>query len=142
VQIIDVRDLSEFIVKMIETNASGIYNATGPDHELTFGTMLEICKQVSGSDATFHWASAEFLKAHNIAEWSDIPVWVPDNDENRGFSRVDVSKAIQAGLRFRPLEETVRDTLTWAGTRPADHEWRAGLTKEKEAEALAALKGG
>jgi 2'-hydroxyisoflavone reductase len=140
-QIIDVRDLAEFVIKMIEANASGIYNATGPDYELTFGTMLETCKRVSGSDASFRWASAEFLKAHNIVEWSDMPVWVPDNEENRGFSRVDVSKAIQAGLTFRALEETVRDTLAWAKMRPADHEWRAGMTQEKEDEALAALKG-
>jgi 2'-hydroxyisoflavone reductase len=139
VQIIDVRDLSEFIIKLIESNALGIYNATGPDHELTFGTMLDVCKQVSASDARFHWASAEFLKAHNVAEWSDMPVWVPDNEESQGFSRVDVSKAIRAGLRFRPLEETVRDTLAWANTRPADHEWRAGLTPERERELLQQL---
>lgn len=54
---------------------------------------------------------------------------------------MDVSKAINAGLKFRPLEETVRDTLAWAQTRPADHEWRAGLTAEREAQVLAALKG-
>jgi 2'-hydroxyisoflavone reductase len=70
-----------------------------------------------------------------------MPVWVPDIEENQGFSRVDVSKAIQAGLKFRPLEETIRDTLAWAQTRPADYQWRAGLTAEREAELLAALKG-
>ena len=71
-----------------------------------------------------------------------MPVWVPDIEENQGLSRVDVSKAIRAGLTFRPLEETVRDTLAFANTRPADHVWRAGLTKEKEDEVLTALKGG
>ena len=136
VQIIDVRDLSEFVIKMIEANATGIYNATGPDYELTFGEMLETCKQVSHSDAHFNWASAEFLKQHNVEEWSDMPVWVPDNEENRGFSRVNVSKAVKAGLTFRPLEDTVRDTIVWAGTRPADHEWRAGLKAEREKELL------
>jgi 2'-hydroxyisoflavone reductase len=141
VQIVDVRDLSAFIVKLIESNAAGIYNATGPDYELTFGEMLKTCKEVSGSNANFKWASAEFLKGHNVQEWSDMPVWVPDNEESAGFSRVDVSKAIRAGLTFRPLEETVRDTLAFANTRPADHVWRAGLTKEKEDEVLAALKG-
>ncbi|HEY3476809.1 MAG TPA: hypothetical protein VGK56_19485, partial [Anaerolineales bacterium] len=58
-----------------------------------------------------------------------------------GFSRVDVSKAINAGLAFRPLEETVRDTLEWAKTRPADRRWEAGLTAEREAQVLAALEG-
>jgi 2'-hydroxyisoflavone reductase len=140
-QIIDVRDLSEFIINLIEDNESGIYNATGPDYSLTFSRMLETCKQVSGSDAHFRWAPVDFLKQHNVAEWSDMPVWVPDIEENQGFSRINVSKAINAGLKFRPLEETIRDTLDWAKTRPADHEWRAGLTAEREAEVLAALKG-
>jgi 2'-hydroxyisoflavone reductase len=142
VQVIDVRDLSEFVIKLIEEKATGIYNATGPDYELTLGAMLEACKQVSGSHAGIRWAPVDFLKQNNIAEWSDMPVWVPDTEENQGFSRVDISKAVNAGLKFRPLEETVRDTLAWAGTRPPDHEWRAGLSAEKEAQVLAALKEG
>jgi len=64
---------------------------------------------------------------------------VHTNPPNR-FERIDISKAIQAGLTFRPLEETVRDTLEWAKMRPMDHEWRAGLTAEREAEVLAELK--
>lgn len=139
VQIIDVRDLSDFTIKLIEENASGIYNATGPDYELTFGTMLETCRQVSGSDANIRWASVDFLKQNEVAEWSDMPVWVPDNEDNAGFSRVDVSKAIKAGLKFRPLEDTVRDTLAWAKARPADHKWRAGLKPEREQELLQLL---
>jgi 2'-hydroxyisoflavone reductase len=140
-QIIDVRDLSDFIIRLIQDNASGIYNATGPDHALTLGEILEASKQVSGGDANVSWAPVEFLKQHNVGEWIDMPVWVPDIEENQGFSRVDVSKAINAGLKFRPLEETIRDTLAWAQTRPADYQWRAGLTAEKEAEVLTALKG-
>jgi 2'-hydroxyisoflavone reductase len=140
-QIIDVRDLSDFIIRLIENNTSGIYNATGPDYPLTLSRILEVSKQVSGSDASFKWAPVEFLKGHNVGEWIDMPVWIPDTEENQGFSRMDVSKAIGAGLKFRPLEETLRDTLAWAKTRPADHEWRAGLTAEREAEVLAAWKG-
>jgi 2'-hydroxyisoflavone reductase len=140
-QIIDVRDLSHFVIRLIENNASGIYNVTGPDYALTLSNILETSKQVSGSDAHVRWAPVDLLKQHNVAEWSDMPVWVPDIEENQGFSRVDVSKAINAGLKFRPLEETVRDTLAWAQTRPADYQWRAGLTAEREAEVLAALKG-
>jgi len=139
VQIIDVRDLSDFTIKLIEEKASGIYNATGPDYELTLGAMLEICKQVSGSDANFKWASVEFLNQNKVAEWSDMPVWVPDNEENSGFSRFDILKAIKDGLKFRPLEDTVRDTIAWANTRPADHEWRAGLKADREKELLGLL---
>jgi 2'-hydroxyisoflavone reductase len=141
IQIIDVRDLSDFIIQLIEQNASGIYNATGPDYELTLGKLLEVSKQLSGSDANIRWASVDSLNQNKVEAWSDMPVWVPDDAEGAGFSRVDVSKAIRAGLRFRPLEETVRDTLAWASTRPADHEWRAGLTAEREAQVLDVLRG-
>src|SRR6266511_2837615 len=72
-QIIDVRDLSDFTLKLIEENASGVYNATGPDYELTLGRLLEVSKQVSSSDANFKWASVEFLNQNNIAPWSDMP---------------------------------------------------------------------
>ena len=140
IQIIDVRDLSDFIIKLVEDNASGIFNATGPDYELTMGELLETCKRVSGSDANFKWAPAEFLSRHEVLPWSDMPVWIPNTEEDAGFSRIDISKAIHAGLAFRPLQETVQDTLAWAATRPPDREWRAGLTPEKEAEVLAALK--
>ena len=139
VEIIDVRDLANFIVKLIEDNASGIYNATGPDYELTLGAMLETCKQVSGSDANFKWASVEFLDQNKVAAWSDMPVWIPDNAENQGFARMNISKAIGAGLHFRPLADTVRDTIAWANTRPIDHEWRAGLKPEQETELLGLL---
>ena len=140
VQIVDVRDLSDFIIKLIEENASGIYNATGPDYDLTMGALLDASKQVSKSDARFHWASVEFLAENKVEAWSDMPVWLPSSGDEAGISRVDVSKAINAGLKFRPLEETVRNTLEWAKTRSPDHEWRAGLSAEREAEVLAALK--
>jgi 2'-hydroxyisoflavone reductase len=140
IQVIDVRDLSAFVIKLIEANASGIYNATGPDHELMLGEFLDACKRVTGSDASFHWASREFLQEHEVAPWSDMPVWIPDTQEDVGFSRIDVSKAINAGLKFCPLNETIRDTVAWAETRPADHEWRAGLKADKENTLLELLK--
>lgn len=140
IQIIDVRDLADFIIKLIEEEASGIYNATGPDYELSIGEFLDACKRVTDSIATFHWASAEFLEEHGVQPWSDMPVWIPDTEEDAGFSRVDVSKAIEAGLKFRPLEDTIRDTIAWAERRPEDHEWRAGLDPTKEQILLTLLK--
>ena len=104
------------------------------------GELLDVCKLVSGSAATLHWASAEFLQEHEVAPWSDMPVWIPDTEEDAGFSRVDISRAIQAGLLVRPLEDTVRDTIQWAETRPEDHEWRAGLNPTKENILLSVLK--
>jgi 2'-hydroxyisoflavone reductase len=140
VQIIDVRDLSDFIIKLIEENASGIYNATGPDYELTLGAMLETSREVSGSNANFKWAPVEFLTENKVEAWSDMPVWVPDTEEDAGFSRTDISKAVNAGLTFRPLDKTIRDTIEWANTRSAEHEWRAGLKEEREQELLELLR--
>ena len=140
VQIIDVRDLAEFSIHLLEQQASGIYNATGPDYELSLGAMLETCKQVSQSDAHFNWAPVDFLAANKLEAWSDLPVWVPDTAADAGFSRVSIAKAIGAGLRFRPLSETVQATLDWAQTRPAEHAWRAGLTAEREQAVLQLLK--
>jgi len=139
IQIIDVRDLADFIIELIQQDVFGVFNATGPEYELTLGAMFEACKQVSGSDANFKWASVEFLEKNKVAPWSDMPVWVPDAPEDAGFSRVDISKAIRAGLKFSPLETTIRDTLEWEKSRPNDHEWRAGLKPEREKELLRLL---
>jgi 2'-hydroxyisoflavone reductase len=139
IQIIDVRDLSDFIIELVQENIHGVFNATGPDYELTLGAMLDASRQVSDSDADFKWASVEFLNQNHIAPWSDMPVWVPDTVEDAGFSRVDISKAIQFGLRFMPLERTIRDTVEWANSRPSDHEWRTGLKPEREKELLGLL---
>jgi 2'-hydroxyisoflavone reductase len=131
-QIIDVRDLAQFTIKLIEDNVGGIFNTTGPDYELSFGTLLETCKHVTGSNARFEWMPSEFMNQNEVSPWSDMPAYLPDIGEDAGFAHVDVSKAIRAGLKFRPLEETVRDTIAWAATRPADHAWRAGLSADKE----------
>lgn len=138
-QIIDGRDLSDFIIKLIEHDVSGVFNATGPEYGLTMGTMLETCKQVSGSHPNFKWAPVDFLNQNNVSPWSDMPAWLPDSGEFAGFARVDISKAINAGLTFIPLEDTIRETLKWASSRPAEHEWLAGLKPEREKELLVLL---
>jgi 2'-hydroxyisoflavone reductase len=138
-QIIDVRDLADFIIELIAQNTSGVFNATGPGRQLTFGTLLDTCKLVCASDAKFKWAPLDFLNQNNVAPWSDMPAWLPDNGEDAGFARVDISKALNAGLKFLSLEQTVRDTLEWAKSRPQDHEWRAGLKAEREKELLELL---
>ena len=135
-QVIDVRDLAKFIIDLMEQNVSGVFNATGPDHELSLGRLFDTCKLIGNSDAKFKWAPPEFLNQNNVAPWSDMPVWLPDTGEDAGFARVDISKALRAGLKFLSLEETVHDTLEWANSRPADHEWKAGLKPEREKELL------
>ncbi|MBN1287914.1 MAG: epimerase [Anaerolineae bacterium] len=131
VQFIDARDLGAWMVRMTEARKAGAYNATGPDYELTLGEVLATCKDVAGSDAVFTWADKDFLAEHEVQPWTELPLWIPGE-----VQAVDCSKAIAAGLSFRPLAATVRDTLEWDRTRPADAERRAGLAPAKETEVL------
>jgi 2'-hydroxyisoflavone reductase len=140
VQIIDAQDLADWMIRLAEARDTGVYNATGPKYSLTIGEVLDESKRVSGSDATFTWIPAEFLAENEVQPWQDLPDWIPDTDEFRGFSRVDCSRAVAAGLTFRPLADTVRDTLDWARTFEPDHEWRAGLSPEREQEVLEAWR--
>lgn len=140
VQFIDVRDLADFVMHTIDARIFGTYNATGPAKELGIGGLLDTCKWVSKSDAKFTWVDAEFLGQQKVAAWSDMPVWVPPVGDSAGFARTDLSKPIKAGLVFRPLDVTIRDTLAWWDTLPAARreKLKSGLTPEREAEVLAA----
>ncbi len=141
IQFIDVRDLAGWTLRMVEAGKTGVYNADGKAGAVTMEQLLETCRSVSGSDATFTWVSEEFLAAHQVGEWMEMPLWIPESDPaNAGFFAFDCRKAIAAGLGLRPLSETVRAALEWDATRRSDHEWRAGLTRQREAELLQAWK--
>jgi 2'-hydroxyisoflavone reductase len=137
-QYIHARDLADFAIKCIEEKSTGVFNVVGPEQPCPFGELLETCKQVSGSDANFIWASEEFIDEQDIAPWTELPLWVPET-EGRGFSRVSNARARAARLEFKPIREIVRETLEWVGTRPAGYELRAGLKPEREAELLKLL---
>lgn len=138
-QLIDVRDLADFIITLIENDVSGVFNATGPDTPLSFGLLLDTCKLVSASDAKFKWANLDFIKQNNIAPWSDLPAYVPDVADDIGFAQIDISKALNAGLKFSSISNTVKDTLTWINELPNDYQLKAGLNKEREKELLGLL---
>ncbi len=140
-EIIDVRDLAEWNIRLVEDRVTGIFNATGPGTPLPLGDVLETSREVCASDAEFVWMSEQFLQKNEVQPWSNLPLWVGEGAEYAGFARIDCRKAQAAGLTYRPLAETIRDTLAWAATRPADHAWRAGLTAEREAELLELWSG-
>jgi hypothetical protein len=77
------------------------------------------------------------LKEREISPWTDLPVWAPDGDGYDGITRVDRSRGLALGMRYRALETTVADTLRWAQTERGDAPLKAGLTPEREAELLA-----
>ncbi|HEX6708789.1 MAG TPA: NAD-dependent epimerase/dehydratase family protein [Rubrobacter sp.] len=137
VQFIDVRDLAAWIVKMVQEQRTGTYNATGPDYELTMGRLLEECEAVGGAELV--WVSEKFLIEQGVEPFTELPLWVPREDA--AMLAVDCCRAIAAGLVFRPVSETVRDVLDWDRARTEDTEPRAGLLLERERELLRAWHG-
>jgi 2'-hydroxyisoflavone reductase len=146
VQIIDVRDLAEFMIRMAENRTLGVFNATGPVHPLSMAEMLYGIKAVTTAGAQFTWVPWEFLATQKIRGWSNMPVVVQDGPNNGAFSRRSIDRALAAGLTFRPLAVTAKDTLDWNKTRPAAELDAlakgavAGISAEREAQVLAAWK--
>ena len=108
--------------------------------------LLYGIKAVTTAGAQFTWVPADFLREQKLAPWRHMTVWVPDGPNNAGFSRRNISKALAAGLTFRPLAVTAKDTLDWNKTRSAAElqalaEGKiAGISAQREAEVLAAWK--
>ena len=134
VQVIDARDLAEWIIDLVECRQTGIYNATGPAYPLTMGEVLETCRQVAGTPADFSWASDEFLLAQGVIPFTELPLWLPP--EAAAMSQVSIATALSAGLSFRPLAATIADTLAWDATRPVDAPRKNGLAPQREAALL------
>jgi 2'-hydroxyisoflavone reductase len=137
VQVVDVRDLGRFIVSLVEAEASGTYNAPGPIAPLTMAETLHGIRAVTSSDVKLTWVSADFLREHEVGAWMEMPLWVYPGPETAGFSAWDNSKAVAAGLTYRPLADTARDTLIWWKEGPGlERELNTGLAPEKEQELL------
>ena len=132
VQFVDARDLGAWLLHLAEHGPGGVFNATGPAEPLTLGELLERAIAAVGSDARLVWTDEQRILGAEVQPWMELPLWVPGEDW-AGFMRADTRRALAAGLRFRPLEETVRDTLAWS--REAG-EQRPTLTREKEREIL------
>jgi 2'-hydroxyisoflavone reductase len=126
VQFIDVRDLGEWIVRLVEARRTGTFNAV--NEGLPWSELL------AGAEVT--WVDSSFLLEQGVGEWMELPLWIAD-PAFAGHARTDVSRAIEAGLTFRPLAETIRDTAEWDAQR-GPGEPAAGLAPAREAELLAA----
>ena len=142
VQYVDARDLAEWTIRMAESRAFGVFNATGPGFEMTMAEMLCGVRAATTVGPKIHWLPASFLQEQKVRGWSDMPVWVPPSAETAGFSRRSNKKATGAGLTFRPLAQTALDTLAWFKSLPADRQatLRAGIKPDREREVLAAWK--
>jgi 2'-hydroxyisoflavone reductase len=134
VQFVDARDLAAWLVKLAFAGPGGVFDATGPAEPLTFGELLERSRSAVGADANFVWTDPQRVLDAGVQPWSELPLWLPGPDYD-GMMQADVQPAVAAGLAFRPLEETVVDTLAWDRTVGGE---RPTLGEEKEQEILAA----
>lgn len=132
VQFIDARDLANFVLRLAAKQSIGIFNTTGPETRLSMDQFLNICSRQTENKISMTWVSEEFITSNDVGH---IPMWTPA--AWRGIFEVNCTKAINAGLEFRPVEETIRDTLAWHSTRPIDYEMKVGLKPEEEKELLA-----
>jgi 2'-hydroxyisoflavone reductase len=134
VQMIDVRDLAEWTIAMTEQKQHGIFNVNAKPESLTMESVLDQCKASSGSDATFTWVSETFLREQEVMAWSDMPLYLPEENvpQLAGFMFVNCDRAFAAGLRIRPLRDTVNHTLAWAQSDLQNLPLKAGIDAERE----------
>jgi len=138
-QIIDVRDLAEWLVLLIEGNTNGVFNAVGPGQAWTMGAMLDTCRQVSGKDTKVTWVPADWLEKQGETGDVRLPIYMPPTGNSAGTHLRSNAKAVKTGLKFRPVDVTVRDTLAYFKSLPEERrsKMRAGLPPEREGELLA-----
>jgi 2'-hydroxyisoflavone reductase len=142
VQFIDVRDLCEWTVRTGEEGTFGVFNGVGPGTPLNSAEMLYGIRAVTASVVSFVWVDTDLLTALGIRPWSHMPAWQPPEGRTAGFARMSNVRAVTAGLTFRPLAQTARDTLEWFLSQPPERQadLRAGLSPEREEYVLAAWR--
>ncbi|MFG2147062.1 NAD-dependent epimerase/dehydratase family protein [Streptomyces sp. NPDC048696] len=141
VQYIDVRDLAQWIVSAADFGLCGPYNLVSPPDHTTMGALLEACARVTGGGAVLRWTDPEPILAAGVEPWTDLPVWIPPGELHTTMHCSNVWKAVLAGLRCRPVEETVADTWAWlesiGGEAPQRPDRpRVGLDPETERKLL------
>ncbi|MEU7277574.1 NAD-dependent epimerase/dehydratase family protein [Streptomyces sp. NPDC045431] len=140
-QYIDVRDLAEWTLDATERGLSGAYNLVSPSGHTTMSGLLDACVRATGADAELRWTEPEAIAGAGVEPWTQLPVWTPPGELHDAMHRADVSKALAAGLRCRPVAETVDDTWAWlcalGGAAPQRPDRaQVGLSPEQEAGVL------
>ncbi len=138
-QIIDQRDLTEWVVRLAENGTAGVFNGVGPAARLSMAEMLYGIRAAFGVAVHFTWLPLDFLQEQEVTPWQNLPSWIPGDP----LMYVDNVPAIASGLTFRPLAVTAADTAAWNLTRPSEERLPRdgipfGISREREAQVLQA----
>ena len=144
VQFIDVRDLAEFYIHLLEQQTTGIFNSTGPGAPLSSAELVYGIRAITSAPLDFTWVDWDFLAARGQMPQRQLPFWQPPRGRYLNYGRIDSSRAVAAGLTFRPLAVIARETLEWHRSREAGGRFalRTGLDRETEAQLLAEWEAG
>ena len=140
IQFIDVRDLAGLLMQLVQSRTSGTFNALSAPGQFSMGELIRACQQASpraGTTAT--WVPEDFLAAHTSLDKLSLAPWDPQKGPDAYVAQVASKRATAAGLRIRPMDQSVRDTLAWFQRLPAERQGklRAGLDPKLEADMLA-----
>lgn len=137
-QFIDVRDLAEFYVHLLEQGTDGVFNTEGPASPLSAAELVYGIRAITATPVSFTWVDWDFLSARGLMPQRQLPFWQPPRGRYLNYGRMDISRAIAAGLTFRPLATTAKETLDWHLTRfaPGRAALRTGLDRAAEASLL------
>jgi 2'-hydroxyisoflavone reductase len=141
-QYIDARDLATFLLDAATAGRTGAYNLVSEPGHTTMGELLTIARDVTGGHADLRWRDPQDILDAGVQPWTDLPVWLPPGPLHAFLHQGDVSHALAAGLRCRPVRDTVTDTWTWLQSLTGDAPQRAdrprvGLDHDRETKLLA-----
>ncbi|GAA1655590.1 NAD-dependent epimerase/dehydratase family protein [Actinoplanes couchii] len=138
-QYIDARDLAAFLLHAAATGLQGPVNTVSRSGHTTMGEFLTVATEVTGGRAQLRWTDPATILAAGIEPWIQLPVWLPPGPLHNMLHCGDVSRAHAAGLRCRPITETIADTWAWLPDQPPQRTDRPtlGLDPHREAHVLA-----
>ena len=123
-QLIDARDLADWMIRSAERGLSGAYNTVSPPGHTTMGELLTLANDIVGARAELVWAPPEVIEAAGVRPWTELPIWVPPTGELAALHDADTSAAADEGLHCRPVADTISDTWHWlraVGTSTTTH---------------------
>jgi 2'-hydroxyisoflavone reductase len=139
IQVIDARDLAQWMLALVEDGTSGVFNACSPAGQWSMRDVIATARAAGEERVAPRWIDDTRLVAQDVTPWIGLPLWIPTTDpESAAFMSFDGSRAARAGLKLRALENTVRDTAEWLRARGADGAFGSVLSDVQERAILEA----